>query len=551
MEQDDVEVTMLVIESSRCLMARNLNVDTTTTLIALISEDPASWDEAMSVWPRYRTPAVCEFVSSVPLEPTDRDEMIKALLPSDAWVAIDFHRKRVLTGGEFMPVGRDAVFAMVVDESGKQHCPLSVHLPPWWELREGVTPDVVNEPRQSPINKLNVDRDVLYGDSFLAEIAARVLEVVDSHAWHDSKARDDQKARYPFTTAIHRDWLMTPRGDLDGRMPRQLLHGAIEWIDHVTWGQRLRFEDGGPMVAAPDDWAGFPTAPMGSQEMCLYFDLCRELIEASWFWSESDDGKLARVNHELALNQLTQFLRGVEDDWLSSPFEGGSPPNFIIECDRRRVPRGAGVAIEGIDRMQSEQHVADCDCPICEMMADGMFGVGFTSIDGHHLELDDEFAFSMHETREAWEKQQREEAEFRAEMDLKWSEREATGETNDPFTSAWTGINDDDLNRDDSPFSGRQGGHLKLAFMVAEIVSELEINSAPRDEINALNECFANYRRCDDDERPQRASELKANLQSLANRYPGLVSKSADLQSRIDEAERASAVNDSDLDYPF
>ena len=63
--------------------------------------------------------------------------------------------------------------------------------------------------------------------------------------------------------------------------------------------------------------------------------------------------------------------------------------------------RGAGVEIVGMDEQQSEQHAIDCDCPICNMMADGMFGVGFNSIDGHHLELDDEFAFSMHETREA------------------------------------------------------------------------------------------------------------------------------------------------------
>lgn len=63
------------------------------------------------------------------------------------------------------------------------------------------------------------------------------------------------------------------------------------------------------------------------------------------------------------------------------------------------------MAIQGIHGVESEQYVADCDCPICEMMADGMFGIRFTSIDGHHLELDDEFAFSMHENREA---QQRE-----------------------------------------------------------------------------------------------------------------------------------------------
>lgn len=31
------------------------------------------------------------------------------------------------------------------------------------------------------------------------------------------------------------------------------------------------------------------------------------------------------------------------------------------------------------------------------MMQSGMFGVSFTSLDGHHLDLDDEFAFSTHE----------------------------------------------------------------------------------------------------------------------------------------------------------
>ena len=215
------------------------------------------------------------------------------------------------------------------------------------------------------------------------------------------------------------------------------------------------------------------------------------------------------------------------------------------------MPRGAGVAIDGIDEVQSEQHVADCDCPICEMMSDGMFGVGFTSIDGHHLELDDEFAFSMKETREAWEQQQREYAEFSAEMDRKQAEREAAGETDDPFASAWSGIMDDGPIPGDSPFPGNQGGHLKMAFMIAEIVSELETSNASRDEIKAVNECFANYRRCDDEQRPQRASELKANLQSLSDRYPGLVSKSADLQSRIDEAGRSPTLSDSDLDFPF
>ena len=80
MDQKNQWTAIVVIESSRWLMASAVDIDTATTLIALVSDDPASWDEAMSVWPRYRTPAVCEFVSSVPLEECDRDEAMKVLL---------------------------------------------------------------------------------------------------------------------------------------------------------------------------------------------------------------------------------------------------------------------------------------------------------------------------------------------------------------------------------------------------------------------------------------------------------------------------------------
>ncbi|QDV44998.1 hypothetical protein Enr13x_48710 [Stieleria neptunia] len=544
-DQSDEPVTIIVIDASSCLMALDIDVDTATTLIALASEDPSNWDEAMTAWPRYRTPAVCEFVSSLPLEETGRGDAMNALSSSDAWVAIDFRDKRIFTGGQFDPVGRNAAFAMVVDESGNQHCPLSVHLPPWWELHEGVAAREVSGRRLSPIDKPHVDREVLYGDAFLTDIATRALTAVASGAWQESDAADDQTARDPLTIAVHRDWLMTPRDDLNGRMPRQLLHGAIGWSDHVTWGQRLRFEDGGPMVAAPCDWAGFETAPMGSQEMCLYFDLCREVIGATWhFLAEQRETSCE-------IEELIEFLRDVKDDWLHRPFEGGSPPSFILECDRRRVPRGAGVAIEGIDAVQSEQHLADCDCPICEMMAEGMFGVSFTSIDGHHLELDDEFAFSMIESRQAWETQQRENAEFHAEMDRQWAERKSSGETDDPFASVWSGINEDNLNPENSPFSGKLGGQLKMAFMVGEIVSDLETDQTTRDEIRNLNQAFADYRNSKDEQLALRASELKAVLESLADRYPILVSKSADLQSRIDEAMRGEQTNKGDRDLPF
>ncbi len=554
MDQSIDRVNVVVIESGGCHMTTHCDLDTATTLIALISEDPASWAEAMSVWPRYRTPAVCEFVSSIPLEECGCDSVMESLLTTNAWVAIDFREQRILTGGQFMPVGRDASFAMVVDESGKQRCPMSIHLPPWWELREGVEPRELRQGRHSTGHKPHVDRDVLYGDAFLADVATRVLETTGSERWRQSGASENRQALYPFTVSVHRYWLMTPRDDLDGRMPRELLHGAMDWSDAVIWGQRLRFEDGAPMVAAPCDWSGFETAPMGREEMCFYFDLCREIINAGWFYltqpsepsghpgqSQDSDGSTRPVQ----MAEFISYLRGVRDNWLDNPFEGDSPPRFIIECCRRRVPRGEGVPVEGIDGAQSEQHVAECDCPICDMMADGIFGVGFTGIDGHHLELDDEFAFSMQPTREAWEAQQQENAQFHAQLDRELAERKSAGETEDPFASAWSGVSDD------APLPGDSGGFLKTVFMIAEIVSDLETSGASRDDIRSLNNCFAKFRRSDSGDRALSASELMARLESLSDRYPQLISKSADLQSRINESLRGDRTCSDDSDVPL
>ena len=558
MTQSNSSVTVVIIEKSYCLIALDCSFETATTLIALIYDDPENWAEATSLWPRYRTPPVHEFISSIPFEDVDFIQSIEHLATAESSVAIDFREKRIFNGGSFTPVGRDAVLAMVVYESGVQRYPLSIHLPPWWELHEGANHRALQQHRQAPIDKPSVDREVLYGDAFLADIATRVIETVDSEPWRCCEADKNENARYAFTVAVHRDWLMTPRTDLGGRMPRELLHGAREWSGRVTRGQRLRFEDGGPMIAAPCDWAGFDTAPMGSEEMYLYFDLCREVIDASWFFLtkmrdpsdelaeiSSRDSLTATNTNAASASELIEYLRDVRDSWLDSPFEGGSPPRFIIECDRRRVPRGAGVAIEGIDAVQSTPHIVDCDCPICEMMVDGFFGVGFTGIDGHHLELDDEFAFSMHQTRERWEEQQREYAEFSAKMDLERQRHKSSNDTEDPFDSAWSG------HVNNQPIPGDKGGFLKMAFMVAEIIGALEASDAPHEDIKLLNESFADFRRSDEDERVQSAARLKSQLEVIADRYPSLVSKSADLQSRIDEAVRGDAMGASDFDVPF
>ena len=572
-------VQVVIMDRESCRLGL-LDEDVATTLIAVASEDPVDWSEMLAYWPRYSSRVVPEYLSSVAVELVPKDRLHECIGESQRWVVVDLDQKRFLSGKAFDPIGRDACFAMHTDENGDQHDPLSIHLPPWWELHEQVEFSAINNPRQSPIKVPHVDREFLFGDPLVAAIADQVLEIKSTGRFAEA-LKNEPAARNPFyslTIEVHRDWLMTPREDLGGLYPRQMLHGGNDWIGSLVWGQRLRFEQskgGGQIVAAPKDCHGYNHAPMGREEMAVYFDLCRELIDASWFWCQSEGATLkqriesltgpyiigeplpaesSRVSVSDSTSEreaLIGFLNDVKLDWLTSPFEGGSVPAFILECSRRRVPRGAGVEIVGMDQRQKEQHIIDCDCPICIMIAEGTMGVGFCSIDGHHLELDEEFAFSMHETREAWEAQQQE----YAEMSARWAEEDEerkqqidAGENEkDEFATAWSGVVSED------PLPGDKGGKMKLAFLLSEIITEIQqanafketspnaptpAGSASSPSITQLNADFTIFRNSSFDELPASAEKLNTTLEQIAAAYPDLIPRIADFQSRIFETAR-------------
>jgi len=547
MEGYDGLVEMVILEPSRALASVNFDADVALTIVALISEDPSNWEEAASVWDRYRTEVVPEFVSQLSFSITEHQQALESLKSITNWVVIDFPNRRLFTGTDIPSIGRSAAYAMAEDEEGNQIAPLSVYIPPWWEFHENTTLDAVQQPRQTPIQRPHVDRDVLFGEPLLKDLADRVLAVVESESWKKSNAENLSEKCYPFTVQVHRDWLMTPRDDLNGRTPRQLLHGALSWTGQVTWGQQLRATHGHKLIALPNDWPDYEFAAMGLEEMCIYFDLCRELICEAWDWCSGDTGMEARQSQNNPAEKLVAFLRQIKSDWLNGSFEEGSSPNFIIECDRRRVPRGANLSIQGIDGVEPVDHQEECDCPICMMMGSLEFGPCFTGIDGHHLELDGEFAFSTYETYREWAENQGEFYQLNDEQALDTDQevdrqtRSNSGESNaqadeelveDLFGSAWAGM------LSDEPIPGDPEGLLKMAFMVAEIVMELKLLNAPQEEVKQLNQMFTHYRTSDVPDRPEAAALFVHFLEFLSENYPPLISKSADLQSRIVEGER-------------
>ena len=218
--------------------------------------------------------------------------------------------------------------------------------------------------------------------------------------------------------------------------------------------------------------------------------------------------------------------------WLNEGSIDGdlTPPAAMIMSERQRTPLTGNFSI------------LDDDCPICRMLAndsEGAFGPTFCDFDGHHLELDDEFAFSLCETREEWEQEQ---GEYRRMTDGIEARRklESAEEAPPEFASAWTSS----YVADDAPLTA-----MTLAFRLSEIVSDLQVAEAPRDQIRNLNDAFEACRSASYDRSLLLSAKplLVNTLETIAASHPRLTPKIADFQSEFDDWIRSRTDSDSVL----
>jgi hypothetical protein len=185
---------------------------------------------------------------------------------------------------------------------------------------------------------------------------------------------------------IHAKWLTTPRDDLRGVPPREILLMKREDIDRdmqfreAQWS-RLRK----PALCLKKDSHAYRFAGFGTHEIVIYYDLVRMLIANCW------EG--TRQEEEISTPDAIARLEQVKAEWLDSPDpeHGGKSPSCLIEFERIRLP---WVSSE-------EDFEYDDDCPLCQAMSEGDFGPGFWHLDG--CNMDDDFAFSLYRTREEWE----------------------------------------------------------------------------------------------------------------------------------------------------
>ena len=218
-------------------------------------------------------------------------------------------------------------------------------------------------------------------------------------------------------SALHARWLITPRDDLRGQSPRDVLLAEQDFIDFdlhtrsLQWSLRRE----GPPCLATDSFA-YRFAGFGTHEWVIYYDLVRYLI-----WRA--------LQGEMDIETEIARLETIETAWLEErqPDYGGRIPALLIESERKRLP----IAVLGRDM------VIDDDCAVCQMMgAETGLGleVGFWHLDG--CNMDQDFVFSNFRTREEWEADRQKWEAFNEKFNREWEERQqrlARGERVEPL----------------------------------------------------------------------------------------------------------------------
>lgn len=238
------------------------------------------------------------------------------------------------------------------------------------------------------------------------------------------------QARYasPFYDAlkdIHVAWLMAPRDDLRGEIPREVM---LAQHDHISRDLDSRCEQWSRLDFCPrglDTTShAFQFGGFGTHELVEYYDLVRELLWSCWerLTELAQSPNVSRRPESLTLGDFLTAevprLEQVREEWFITPDPECHfrTPRSIIDRERQRLPEG----------MSGHEAMVDPDCPCCQMLAD-MPGPTFWHLDGSGMDWG-EFAFDIYRrTREEWEAEQRDYEEFSRQCDARDAERRRLG----------------------------------------------------------------------------------------------------------------------------
>lgn len=216
-------------------------------------------------------------------------------------------------------------------------------------------------------------------------------------------------------TNIHAQWLITPRNDLRGQTPRDVL---LEKQDSISFDLHSRalqysFTKLCPRPLPSDSFA-YLNAGFGIHEAVMYYDLIRVLLGECYATLKSES--------DVVFGDEVDRLVSVKDRWLNSadPEFAGRSPAGIIEIERKRMNL----------TMTAQECLIDDDCPICVAMYEDFDTPGFWHYDG--CNMDERFEFSFHKTREEWDEERGRYESYSHEFKMNENRPRSAGEE-DPF----------------------------------------------------------------------------------------------------------------------
>ena len=247
----------------------------------------------------------------------------------------------------------------------------------------------------------------------------------------DGFARNEVLVRW-----LHARWLMTPRIDLAGRTPREVILEKRGFIDYELNSREMQWSllrEGPPPLSRDSDAYRF--AGFGTHEYVVYYYLVRHLLVRCW----ERVNRERDVGGELAIQpgtdasgiepgsvipgdsggrtervEILEWLEQIGQAWLNGPSKefDGRIPAAIIESERRRIPLV----------MTAKDIFFDENCDLCRTLAyetDDDFGPAFWHLDG--CNMDPGFEFSTYQTREEWEAEKRRWQESFDEFERQWA----------------------------------------------------------------------------------------------------------------------------------
>ena len=427
-------------------------------LVAALSAEPETLDELEAAFKRFEK---CETIPASSLYRYERCEIDKE--PWDAGIMVIDLAARI--------VACDSTYSLpgpcgTVDYHDGKCCTgftLGYRLPDdWIFVREIDDYRVMWRDRVELRAAVNPPdgRAVLYGAPLLNFIIENAADVRPASTCRDSPntqlqedpavtddAVDQPNPLTEKVVDIHRRWLMTPREDLHGQSPRDILFAKQDLIDfdlNSRANQWSYFLEEPPCLSR-DSYA-YRYAGFGTHEWVMYYDLVRFLISeavdvivnfpfpfeargggASTTGVSTDNnvtlpkeqhisftpgfslGAAAATQREtvstVSSAAILTLLEQLKQEWLNEPRPDldGYIPAEVIDNERRRRP----------EAMTGRSMVIDEDCPCCKMMGDESemgLGIYFCHFDGSNME--DEFAFSWCATLEEWEKEQQKREEW-------------------------------------------------------------------------------------------------------------------------------------------